>query len=149
MIVWSIPALIVMFLGGIAWIGSHDLDPASAAGRAARTPLEINVVSMDWKWLFIYPEQGIATVNELTVPVGTPIHFRLTSSSVMNSFFIPQLGSQIYTMAGMVTQLNPAGGRERNLQADSPRNSAGTDSPTCSSTCARYLTRGSLTGWPP
>jgi cytochrome o ubiquinol oxidase subunit 2 len=109
MVVWSIPALIVMFLGGMAWISSHDLDPpAPLAG--GKEPLEIEVVSMDWKWLFIYPGQGIATVNELTVPTGTPIHFRLTSSSVMNSFFIPQLGSQIYTMAGMVTQLT--------LQAD-------------------------------
>jgi cytochrome o ubiquinol oxidase subunit 2 len=104
MIVWSIPALIVLFLGGIAWIGSHDLDPATP-WPGANKPLDIDVVSMDWKWLFIYPEQNIATVNELTVPVGTPIHFRLTSSSVMNSFFIPALGSQIYTMAGMVTQL--------------------------------------------
>ena len=104
MIVWSIPALIVLFLGGIAWIGSHDLDPGTL-WPGARKPLDINVVSMDWKWLFIYPEQNIATVNELTVPVGTPVHFHLTSSSVMNSFFIPELGSQIYTMAGMVTQL--------------------------------------------
>jgi cytochrome o ubiquinol oxidase subunit 2 len=109
MVVWSIPALIVIFLGGMAWISSHDLDPAAPL-QGGKEPLEIDVVSMDWKWLFIYPEQGIATVNELTLPVGTPIHFRLTSSSVMNSFFIPQLGSQIYTMAGMVTQLT--------LQAD-------------------------------
>jgi cytochrome o ubiquinol oxidase subunit 2 len=109
MIVWSIPALIILFLGGLAWISSHDLDPPSAL-QSRNKPLEIEVVSMDWKWLFIYPDQNIATINELTVPVATPLHFRLTSSSVMNSFFIPQLGSQIYTMAGMVTQLN--------LQAD-------------------------------
>jgi cytochrome o ubiquinol oxidase subunit 2 len=104
MIVWSIPALIVLFLGGIAWIGSHNLDPG-APWPGGKKPLDIDVVSMDWKWLFIYPEQNVATVNELTVPVGTPVHFHLTSSSVMNSFFIPALGSQIYTMAGMVTQL--------------------------------------------
>lgn len=104
MIVWSIPALIVLFLGGIAWIGSHDLDPGMLS-PGAKKPLDIDVVSMDWKWLFIYPEQNVATVNELTVPVGTPLRFHLTSSSVMNSFFIPALGSQIYTMAGMVTQL--------------------------------------------
>ena len=109
MVVWCIPALIVMFLGGMAWISSHALDPPAPLA-SSKEPLEIDVVSMDWKWLFIYPQQGIATVNELTLPVGTPIHFRLTSSSVMNSFFIPQLGSQIYTMAGMITQLN--------LQAD-------------------------------
>jgi cytochrome o ubiquinol oxidase subunit 2 len=64
--------------------------------------------SLDWKWLFIYPDQGIATVNELTIPVGTPVHFDLTSAGVMNSFFVPQLGSQIYTMAGMVTHHEPA-----------------------------------------
>jgi cytochrome o ubiquinol oxidase subunit 2 len=105
MIVWSIPALVVVFLGGIAWIGSHDLDPPRPI-ESATAPLNVDVVSLDWKWLFIYPDQGIASVNRLVVPVGTPIHFRLTSASVMNSFFVPQLGSQIYTMAGMTTQLN-------------------------------------------
>ena len=109
MIVWSIPALIILFLGGMAWISSHDLDPPAPI-QSRNKPMEVDVVSMDWKWLFIYPEQNIAAVNLLTIPVGTPVHFRLTSSSVMNSFFIPQLGSQIYTMAGMVTQLT--------LQAD-------------------------------
>jgi cytochrome o ubiquinol oxidase subunit 2 len=103
-IVWSIPALIVLFLGGMAWISSHDLDPPAPL-QSRNQPLEIDVVSMDWKWLFIYPGQNIATVNELTVPVSTPLHFRLTSATVMNSFFVPQLGSQIYSMAGMVTQL--------------------------------------------
>jgi cytochrome o ubiquinol oxidase subunit II len=111
MIVWSIPALIVLFLGGIAWIGSHDLDPPRAI-ESQNPTLEVDVVSMDWKWLFIYPGQDVGAVNELVVPVHTPIAFHLTSSSVMNSFFIPQLGSQIYTMAGMTTQLV--------LQADVP-----------------------------
>src|SRR5712672_702150 len=105
MIVWSIPALVVLFLGGIAWIGAHDLDPPAAL-KSSAAPLEVQVVSVDWRWIFIYPEQGIASVDRLTVPAGVPIHFRLTSTSVMNSFFIPQLGSQIYTMAGMMTQLN-------------------------------------------
>jgi cytochrome o ubiquinol oxidase subunit II len=109
LIVWAIPALVVLFLGGIAWIGSHELDPPRPLASAA-APLEIEVVSLDWRWLFIYPNERIATVNRLVVPTGVPVHFRLTSSSVMNSFFIPQLGSQIYTMAGMTTQLN--------LQAD-------------------------------
>jgi cytochrome o ubiquinol oxidase subunit 2 len=104
-VTWSIPAMIVLFLGGIAWIGSHDLDPRKPLVDAAE-PLEVDVVSLDWKWLFIYPKEQIATVNELVIPVGTPIRFRLTSSSVMNSFFVPQLGSQIYTMAGMTTRLN-------------------------------------------
>jgi len=103
-IVWSIPALIVLFLGGMAWISSHDLDPPAPL-QGLNKALDIDVISMDWKWLFIYPEQNIAAVNELTVPIATPLHFHLTSSSVMNSFFVPQLGSQIYAMAGMVTQL--------------------------------------------
>ena len=105
MIVWSIPALVVLFLGGIAWISAHDLDPPAAL-KSSAAPLEVQVVSVDWRWVFIYPQQGIASVDRLTVPAGVPIHFRLTSTSVMNSFFIPQLGSQIYTMPGMATQLN-------------------------------------------
>jgi cytochrome o ubiquinol oxidase subunit 2 len=109
LIVWAIPALVILFLGGIAWIGSHELDPPKPLASAA-SPLEVEVVSLDWRWLFIYPRERIATVNRLVVPTGVPVHFRLTSTSVMNSFFIPQLGSQIYTMAGMTTQLN--------LQAD-------------------------------
>jgi cytochrome o ubiquinol oxidase subunit 2 len=104
-IVWSIPALVVLLLGGIGWVSSHDLDPYKPI-EASAPPLEVQVVSLDWKWLFIYPGQGIASVNRLVVPAGTPIHFRLTSATVMNSFFVPQLGSQIYTMAGMATQLN-------------------------------------------
>jgi cytochrome o ubiquinol oxidase subunit II len=104
-VTWSIPALIVVFLGGVAWIGSHDLDPPKRLTSAAK-PVEVEVISLDWKWLFIYPEEQVAAVNELVIPVDTPVHFKLTSSSVMNSFFVPQLGSQIYTMAGMTTQLN-------------------------------------------
>jgi cytochrome o ubiquinol oxidase subunit II len=104
-VVWSIPVLIVILLGGVAWISSHQLDPRAPIPADAK-PLNVDVVSLDWKWLFIYPEQGIATVNELVVPVGTPIALRLTSATVMNSFFVPQLGSQIYTMGGMTTHLN-------------------------------------------
>jgi cytochrome o ubiquinol oxidase subunit 2 len=105
MIVWSIPTLVIVFLGGIAWISSHDLDPPRPIAFSA-PPLEVDVVSLDWKWLFIYPNDGVASVNRLVVPVGRPVHFRLTSTSVMNSFFVPELGSQIYTMPGMTTQLN-------------------------------------------
>ena len=108
-ITWSVPALSVLFLGGMAWISSHELDPPKPI--ASTTPaIEVDVIALDWRWLFIYPQEGVAAVNRLTIPVGVPIHFKLTSTSVMNSFFIPQLGSQIYTMAGMTTQLN--------LQAD-------------------------------
>ena len=105
MLVWSIPAMTVLLVGGVAWVGSHDLDPRKLISSTAK-PVRVQVVSLDWKWLFIYPDQGIATVNQLTMPVGTPVSFELTSSGVMNSFFVPQLGGQIYTMAGMVTRLH-------------------------------------------
>jgi cytochrome o ubiquinol oxidase subunit II len=105
LVVWSVPTLTVILLGGVAWIGSHRLDPAARiAGTGA--PVRIQVVSLDWKWLFIYPDQRVATINSLTVPVGSPLNLELTSSSVMNVFFVPQLGSMIYTMNGMVTRLN-------------------------------------------
>jgi cytochrome o ubiquinol oxidase subunit II len=109
LLVWSIPIMTVILVGGVAWVGSHDLDPPKPIASAVK-PVRVQVVSLDWKWLFIYPDQGIATVNQLTVPVGTPISFELTSSGVMNSFLVPQLGGQIYTMSGMVTRLH--------LQAD-------------------------------
>jgi cytochrome o ubiquinol oxidase subunit 2 len=111
LLVWSIPAMTVLLVGGVAWVGAHDLDPRKPISSPVK-PVTIQVVSLDWKWLFIYPEQGIASVNHLTVPVGTPISFELTSSTVMNSFFVPQLAGQIYTMSGMVTRLH--------LQADHP-----------------------------
>jgi cytochrome o ubiquinol oxidase subunit 2 len=111
LIVWSIPALVVFFLGGIAWIGSQLLDPARPIASTTK-PLEIEVVSLDWKWLFIYPEQGVASMNYLVAPAGVPLHFRITSASVFNVFFVPRLGSEIYSMYGMTTQLN--------LQADQP-----------------------------
>jgi cytochrome o ubiquinol oxidase subunit 2 len=104
LVVWSIPALTIILLGGVAWIGSHQLDPAKPV-EGTGSPIRIQVVSLDWKWLFIYPDQKIATVNSLTVPAGAPLHFELTSASVMNVFFVPQLGSMIYTMNGMVTRL--------------------------------------------
>jgi len=109
LIIWSIPALVILFLGGMTWISTHELDPPRPLS-AHQAPVEVEVIALDWRWLFIYPEQGVASINHLTVPTGVPIHFRLTSTSVMNSFFIPQLGSQIYCMPGMTTQLN--------LQAD-------------------------------
>jgi cytochrome o ubiquinol oxidase subunit 2 len=111
LIVWAIPLLTITLLGGVAWIGSHDLDPARPLASDV-PPLEVQGVSLDWKWLFIYPGQRVASVNQLVVPAGVPIHFSLTSASVMNAFFIPQLGSMIYTMNGMTTQLN--------LRADAP-----------------------------
>jgi cytochrome o ubiquinol oxidase subunit II len=109
-VVWAIPCLIILALGAVTWVSTHELDPRAkieAHETATRSkPIEIEVVSLDWKWLFIYPEYGIASVNEMALPVGTPVHFRITSATVMNSFFIPQLGSQIYAMSGMETKLN-------------------------------------------
>jgi cytochrome o ubiquinol oxidase subunit 2 len=111
LVVWAIPALTVILLGGVAWIGAHQLDPAKSV-EGSGEPLTIQAVSLDWKWLFIYPDQKIATINTLTVPAGVPLKFELTSSSVMNAFFIPQFGSMIYTMNGMTNRLN--------LRADTP-----------------------------
>ena len=105
LIVWAIPLLTIMLLGGVAWIGSHDLDPAKPI-VSTEEPLNVQVVSLDWKWLFIYPDQHVASVNRLVIPAGTPIHFTLTSGSVMTAFFVPQLGSMIYTMNKMGTQLH-------------------------------------------
>jgi cytochrome o ubiquinol oxidase subunit II len=104
LIVWAIPLLTIMLLGGVAWVGSHDLDPAKPL-VSKEEPLDVQVVSLDWKWLFIYPDQHVASVNRLVIPAGTPIRFSLTSGSVMTAFFIPQLGSMIYTMNRMRTQL--------------------------------------------
>src|ERR1700676_928060 len=109
MLVWSIPAMTVFLVGGVAWVGSHEVSPRKTIASTVK-PLRVQVASLDWKWLFIYPDQGVASVNYLAIPAGTPVSFELTSSGVMNSFFVPQLGSQIYTMAGMVTRLH--------LQAD-------------------------------
>ena len=111
LVVWAIPALTVILLGGVAWIGAHELDPMKKIA-GSQQPLRIQVVSLDWKWLFIYPDQSVATLNTLTVPAGAPLQFELTSASVMNAFFIPQFGSMIYTMNGMTSRLN--------LRADRP-----------------------------
>lgn len=99
-VVWLIPCVIIVFLAILTWNTSHSLDPHKPLADKEDT-LQVEAVSLDWKWLFIYPEQGIATVNELALPVGKPVHFRVTSGSVMNSFMVPTLGSQIYAMAGM------------------------------------------------
>ena len=109
LVVWSIPAMTIMLLGGIIWIGGHDLEPSKPLASPT-APLQVEVVSLDWKWLFIYPDQGVASVNQLVVPAGTPVSFRLTSATVWNSFFVPQMGTMIYTMPRMTTRLN--------LQAD-------------------------------
>lgn len=112
-VVWVIPCLIILALGVITWTTTHALDPYKplTAENGAK-PIEVDVVALDWKWLFIYPQLHIASVNEMAMPVGTPVNFRITSATVMNSLFIPQLGTQIYAMGGMQTQLH--------LEADHP-----------------------------
>lgn len=114
LVIWGAPLLIIIVLGLVTWVSTHKLDPyrpldridASTPLPADHEPLVVQVVSLDWKWLFIYPEQGIATVNELVTPVNVPVRFKITSSTVMNSFYIPALAGQIYSMAGMETTLN-------------------------------------------
>lgn len=110
-VVWTVPALIVAALGVLVWISTERLDPYKPIA-SAQAPVEVEAVSMDWKWLFIYPHLGIATVNQLAFPAKTPLSLRITSDTVMTAFFIPRLGSQIYAMAGMDTRLN--------LEADKP-----------------------------
>lgn len=104
-VIWAVPAIIILFLADLTWDSTHALDPYQPIASEV-PPVNVEVVSLDWKWLFIYPDLGIASVNQLAMPVGTPVNFRISSDSVMNSFFIPRLGSQVYAMAGMVTQLH-------------------------------------------
>jgi len=104
-VVWTVPILIIVFLGILTWKSTHALEPSKPLVSTEK-PVEIEVVSLDWKWLFIYPEQGIATVNQIAFPANRPVNFKITSNTVMNSFFIPTLGSQIYAMAGMQTKLH-------------------------------------------
>ncbi|WP_111497231.1 MULTISPECIES: ubiquinol oxidase subunit II [Marinobacter] len=106
-VVWLIPCVIIVVLAILTWITSHSLNPMKPIeADNNKEAIEIQAVSLDWKWLFIYPDQKIATVNELAFPVDTPIHFRISSGSVMNSFWVPELGTQIYAMAGMDSSLN-------------------------------------------
>jgi cytochrome o ubiquinol oxidase subunit II len=144
LVIWSIPALVVFFLGGIAWISAHDLDPARPLA-SKQPPLEIDVVALDWKWLFIYPQQRIATVNRLVVPAGVPLRFRVTSATVWNVLWIPRLGSMLYCMYGMAGTLN--------LQADRPGVYAGLSAMISGNGFASMhfdtdaLTPGQFDGW--
>jgi cytochrome o ubiquinol oxidase subunit 2 len=114
LVIWGAPLLIIIALGMLTWISTHTLDPYRKLSRldenrpipANVKPLTVEVVALDWKWLFIYPELGIATVNEMAAPVDVPVHFKITASSVMNSFYIPAMAGQIYAMPGMQTELN-------------------------------------------
>ncbi|SEQ82558.1 ubiquinol oxidase subunit II [Sphingobium sp. YR768] len=114
LLIWSAPLLIIIALGAVTWVSTHKLDPYRPLDRIDSTtaidpkvkPLTVEVVALDWKWLFIYPELGIATVNELALPTNVPVRFDITASTVMNSFYVPELAGQIYAMPGMKTQLH-------------------------------------------
>lgn len=103
--IWFFPILIISILSYLSYQSAHELEPSKPLSSVIK-PVKIEVVSLDWKWLFIYPEENIATINEIVFPTNTPVEFRITSNSVMNSFFIPSLGSQIYAMPGMVSKLH-------------------------------------------
>jgi cytochrome o ubiquinol oxidase subunit II len=104
-LVWGVPAAIIVWLGLHLWHNTDKLDPYNAIDPSVK-PLEVQAIAQDWKWLFVYPERGIAVVNELAIPVNTPVSIKITSDTVMNSLVIPALGGQIYAMAGMQTRLN-------------------------------------------
>ena len=114
LVIWSVPLVIIIILGALTWVTTHKLDPYRPLDRidaqrpvpAGLKPLEVQVVAMDWKWLFVYPEQGIALVNELAAPVDRPIHFKLTATSTMNAFYVPDLAGMVYAMPGMQTELH-------------------------------------------
>ncbi|WP_027016368.1 ubiquinol oxidase subunit II [Comamonas composti] len=114
LVIWSVPLMIIIALGAITWISTHKLDPYRPLDRVSSSkalstevkPLEVQVVAMDWKWLFFLPEYNIAAVNELAAPVDRPIHFKLTATSTMNAFYVPDLAGMIYAMPGMQTELN-------------------------------------------
>jgi cytochrome o ubiquinol oxidase subunit 2 len=120
LVIWSAPLLIIVCLGALTWMGTHLLDPYRTLGRidtdrpiaTQDAPLNVQVVALDWKWLFIYPDYGIASLNELAAPTNRPISFRITASSVMNSFYIPALAGQIYAMPGMETKLHAVTNKE-------------------------------------
>jgi cytochrome o ubiquinol oxidase subunit II len=118
-VLWLIPALIVLAVAVLLWRSTHKLDPYRQVDPSVAA-LEVQVVAQDWKWLFIYPEQGIAVVNQLAFPSGRPLSLKITSDTVMNSFYVPQLAGQIYAMAGMQTQLH--------LLADAPGTFVGRNS---------------------
>ena len=122
-LIWTAPLLIIIALGALTWMGTHILDPFRSLSRldANRTigkdvkPLTIEAVALDWKWLFFYPDQGIATVNDLAVPIDVPVNFKITSATVMNAFFIPALAGQIYAMSGMETKLSVVSNKTGNF----------------------------------
>lgn len=120
---WGVPLVIIGILSALTWVSSHQLDPYRPIVSPVK-PLNIQVVALDWKWLFIYPDQQVASVNLAEIPVGTPVTFSITSDTVMNSFWVPQLGGQIYAMPGMSTQLHLIADKAGNYYG-SPANISG------------------------
>ena len=144
-VIWLVPALIVVSLGVLLWSNTHKLDPYKRIDPAVRQ-LEVEVVAQDWKWLFIYPEQGIAAVNQLVFPSRTPLSLKITSDTVMNSFFIPALGGQIYAMAGMRRACTCWPTRPGGSRAETP-NTAGPALPTSTSKRSPRRRKTSTPGW--
>lgn len=155
LLIWAAPLLIIIALGALTWVSTHQLDPYRPLARLSEgrevppdtKPLVVEVVALDWKWLFVYPEQGVAAVNEMAAPVDRPIQFRITSSSVMNSFFIPALAGQIYAMPGMQTTLHAVINHPGEYEACRPTTAARA-SPACASSSMAWITRASKNGWP-
>jgi cytochrome o ubiquinol oxidase subunit 2 len=124
LVIWSAPLLIIIALGAMTWISTHTLDPYRGLNRLAAgqpldksvKPLRVQAVALDWKWLFIYPDYGVATINEMAAPVNTPIEFQITAASVMNAFYVPALAGMIYAMPAMETQLHAVINRPGNYQ---------------------------------
>jgi cytochrome o ubiquinol oxidase subunit II len=115
--IWSAPLLIIIALGALTWSSTHLLDPfRPLPAKEGTKPLLVQVVSLDWKWLFIYPEEGIATINELVLPVGRPVRFDITSSNMMNTFYAPTMAGMIYAMPGMQSQLHAVLNRQGEFQ---------------------------------
>ena len=122
-LIWTAPLLIIIALGALTWMGTHILDPFRQVSRldsgrplpAGVKPLTIEAVALDWKWLFFYPDQGVAAVNDLVIPVDVPVNFKITSATVMNAFFVPALAGQIYAMAGMETKLSVVANKTGNF----------------------------------
>ena len=155
LVIWAAPLLIIICLGALTWAGTHLLDPYRPIDRIKPgqavaenvEPLQVNVVALDWKWMFIYPQYGVATVNELAAPVDRPIRFHITSSSVMNSFYIPALAGQIYAMPGMETKLHAVITARANTKASRPTIPA-TASRTCASPSTVWTRPASTAGSP-
>ncbi|GEP03017.1 cytochrome ubiquinol oxidase subunit II [Methylobacterium oxalidis] len=126
-VIWTVPLLIILALGAMTWVSTHTLDPFKPLTRLAPNkpvppevkPLTVEVVALDWKWLFIYPEHGIASLNEMAAPANVPITFKITSSSVWNTFYVPALAGMIYAMPGMQTPLHAVMNHEGEFRGQS------------------------------